>query len=380
MVRGRPKNTKSPGGGAADQGAITGYEAEMWADGGRIAVQDMAAFIERMPKAELHMHIEGVLEPELKFAMAARNGIELPYGSVDDPAASYDFNDLPTFLDARYEGDTVLITETDFYDLGMAYYETVARENLVYAEIFFDPQAHTTRGVEFSTVIEGLHRAQVDAEDRLGIESHLIMCFLRDLSAESARDALEQAAPYRDWIIGVGLDSDEHGNPPSKFADVFAAAAAEGYRLTMHCDVDQENAVTHIWQAIDDIGVERIDHGVNALDERALTQQMASRRIGQTICPISNRYVVQDSRSRDIKRMLDEGMLPTVNSDDPAYFRGYMNDNLAVAQRDGDLSADEVGQLMRNAFAMSWTTDARKQDYLAALDEYVAASTGVEPE
>ena len=190
----------------------------------------MAAFIEEMPKAELHMHIEGVLEPGLKFEMAARNGIELPYDSVDDVNASYDFNDLSTFLDARYEGDTVLITETDFYDLAMAYYNTVARENLVYAEIFFDPQAHTTRGVEF------------------------------------------------------------------------------------------------------------------------------------------------------IKRMLDEGMLPTVNSDDPAYFRGYMNDNLAVAQRDGDLSAAEVGQLMRNAFAMSWTTDTRKQDYLAALDEFLAASAGVEPE
>ena len=342
-------------------------------------MQDMAAFIEQMPKAELHMHIEGVLEPELKFEMAARNGLELPYDSVDDPAALYDFDDLPTFLDARYEGDTVLITETDFYDLGMAYFETVARENLVYAEIFFDPQAHTTRGVQFSTVIEGLRRAQVDAEGRLGIESHLIMCFLRDLSAESAREALEQASPYRDWIIGVGLDSDEHGHPPSKFADVFAAAAAEGYRLTMHCDVDQENSVAHIWQAIDDIGVERIDHGVNALDERALAREMSSRRIGQTICPISNRYVVADSRSRDIKRMLDEGMLPTVNSDDPAYFRGYMNENLAVAQRDGDLSAAEVGQLMRNAFSMSWTTDARKQAYLAALDDYLAAS-GVEPE
>ena len=341
-------------------------------------MQDMAAFIEQMPKAELHMHIEGVLEPQLKFEMAARNGLELPYDSVDDAGAMYDFDDLPTFLDARYEGDTVLITETDFYDLGMAYFETVARENLVYAEIFFDPQAHTTRGVEFSTVIEGLHRAQIDAESRLGIESHLIMCFLRDLSAESARQALEQAAPYRDWIIGVGLDSDEHGNPPSKFADVFAAAAAEGYRLTMHCDVDQENSVGHIWQAIDDIGVERIDHGVNALDEWTLVREIAGRRIGQTICPISNRYVVQDSRSRDIKRMLDEGMLPTVNSDDPAYFRGYMNENLAVAQRDGNLSADEVGQLMRNAFAISWTTDTHKRAYLAALDDYLKASAGVD--
>ena len=196
-------------------------------------------------------------------------------------------------------------------------------------------------------MIEGLRRAQIDAESRIGIESHLIMCFLRDHSAESAHETLEQAAPYRDWIIGVGLDSNEYGNPPSKFADVYAAAAAEGYRLTMHCDVDQENSVAHIWQAIDDIGVERIDHGVNALEERSLIREFVNRRIGQTVCPISNRYVVADSRSRDIKQMLDEGMRPTVNSDDPAYFRGYMNDNLAVAQSDGDLTAQEVGQLMR---------------------------------
>ena len=291
----------------------------------------MATFIAGMPKAELHMHIEGVLEPAQKFAMAARNGLTLPYTTVADVEASYEFDDLPTFLDARYEGDTVLVTELDFYELGMAYFETVAHENLIYAEIFFDPQAHTSRGVEFSAVIEGLRRSQVEAADRLGIDSQLIMCFLRDHSTDSAIKALEQAQPYRDWIVRIGLDSDEAGNPPVKFKDVYEVAAAAGYRLTMHCDVDQENSVRHIWQALDEIGVDRIDHGINSLEDAALVRELVDRGTGLTLCPISNRYVVQDSRSTDTKRMLDLGMMPTINSDDPAYFRGYMNANLEVA-------------------------------------------------
>ena len=239
---------------------------------------EIEQFIEGMPKAELHMHIEGVLEPEQKFELAARNSLELPYDTVDEVIASYDFDDLSTFLASRYEGDGVLITERDFYELGMAYFERVAAENLVYAEIFFDPQAHTTRGVDFATVIEGLHRSQADAAGRLGIESELIMCFLRDLSAESAAEALEQAEPYREWIIGIGLDSDERGNPPSKFADVFGQAADQGYRLTMHCDVDQENSVANIWQALDEIGVERIDHGINSLEDDALVDTLVGSR------------------------------------------------------------------------------------------------------
>lgn len=335
----------------------------------------MKAFIAGLPKAELHMHIEGVLEPELKFAMAARNGLALPYGSVEQVRASYDFDDLPTFLDARYEGDTVLVTEVDFYELGMAYFERVARENLVYAEIFFDPQAHTTRGVAFSTVIEGLRRSQETAAGRLGIDSQLIMCFLRDLSAESAAEALEQAEPYRDWIVGVGLDSDEKGNPPVKFREVYEAAARQGYRLTMHCDVDQENSLRHIWQALDEIGVERIDHGVNSLEDPALVQEMIDRRMGLTLCPISNRYVVGDSRSSDTKRMLDLGMLPTINSDDPAYFAGYMNTNLEVAASDGELTTEEIAQLMHNAFTVSWAPEADKQSYLDQLARYISNPT-----
>ena len=206
------------------------------------------------------MHIEGALEPNQKFELAARNGLSLPYGSVEDVIASYDFDDLPSFLAARYEGDAVLVTERDFYELAMSYFKKVGSENLIYTEVFFDPQAHTSRGVEFSTVIEGLHRAQLDAASRFGIDSQLILCFLRDVTAESAAETLEEAEPYRDWIIGVGLDSDESGNPPLKFKEVFQEAG-KSYRLTMHCDVDQENSVGHIWQALDDIGVERIDHG-----------------------------------------------------------------------------------------------------------------------
>ncbi|MGI9598803.1 MAG: adenosine deaminase, partial [Acidimicrobiales bacterium] len=232
--------------------------------------------------------------------------------------------------------------------------------------------AHTSRGVAFSTVIEGIRRAQTEATDRLGVDSQLIMCFLRDHSVESAAEALEQAEPYRDWIVGVGLDSDEHGNPPVKFKEVYQAAATQGYRLTAHCDVDQENSVRHIWEALDDIGVERIDHGINCLEDETLTGVLADRQIGLTVCPISNRFVVQDSRSADVKRMLDAGLAASINSDDPAYFGGYMNANLEVAAIDGRLTGDEIVQLMRNAFTTSWASPADKARHLDLLDRYVA--------
>ena len=201
----------------------------------------------------------------------------------------------------------------------------------------------------------------------------MIMCFLRDMTAESAAETLEQAEPYRDWIIGVGLDSDESGNPPLKFKEVFQEAG-KSYRLTMHCDVDQENSVGHIWQALDDIGVERIDHGINSLEDARLVKAIVDRKIGLTVCPLSNRFVVQDSRSTEIKTMLDLGMLPTVNTDDPSYFLGYMNENLRVAQRDGSLTITEVVQLMRNAFAISWAPEAAKANYIRQLDDYVSAT------
>jgi adenine deaminase len=339
-------------------------------------MKDMATFIEGMPKADLHLHIEGALEPEMKFEMAARNGFSLPYKTVNEVVASYDFHDLASFLDARYEGDSVLITERDFYELAMSYYRRVHSENVIYAEIFFDPQAHTKRGVEFSTVIEGLHRARNDASSELGIDSQLIMCFWRDLSAESATETLTQAEPYRDWIVGVGLDSEERGNPPVKFKSVYKDAAEQGYRLTAHCDPEQEDSVSNIWQALTELGVERIDHGTNAVEDGSLVQALVDRKIGLTVCPVSNKAIVHDSKSRELKTLLDQGVQVTVNSDDPAYFLGYMTDNLKTAQAGGDLTAEEVTQLIRNAFSISWTSDAAKASYLQRLGEY-ATGAGV---
>jgi adenine deaminase len=333
---------------------------------------ELSSFIERMPKAELHLHLEGTLEPQLKFELAAHNSLKLPYRSVDELRAAYDFDDLPSFLAVYYEGMSVLITEQDFYRLAMAYLQKAHSQNVVYAEVFFDPQAHTTRGIPFGTFIEGFHRAQRDAEASLGLRTQLIMCFLRDMSADSAMETLEESLPYKDWIIGVGLDSDEKDNPPVKFKNVFGRARSEGYRLTMHCDVDQANSVEHIWQCLHDIGVERIDHGVNSLEDANLIKEINSRGLGLTVCPISNRYVTGDLKAREIKAMLEQGMRVTVNSDDPAYFPGYMNENLIAAQAAVGLTRDEIIQLSRNAFTIAWLAEQDKNRYLNALDNYVA--------
>ena len=333
----------------------------------------MDEFIRSIPKAELHVHIEGTLEPELKFELAARNGLQLPYGSADEMRAAYDFDDLSSFLVQYYEGMSVLLAEADFYDLAMAYFERVATQGLVYVEMFFDPQAHTSRGVAFDTVITGLRRAQEEAGERFGIRSQLIMCFLRDQSVESAFEALEQAQDYRDWIIGVGLDSDERDNPPIKFRDVFAAAREQGYHLTMHCDVDQQDTTTHIRQCLDEIGVERIDHGSNAIEDEALVTALVERGIGLTSCPISNSYVSDGTKAREIRALHERGVLVTVNSDDPAYFPGYVADNLAALQREAELRRDEVVQLVRNAFIISWLDKADRTNYLDRVDAWVAS-------
>ena len=335
---------------------------------------DMATFIEGIPKAELHLHIEGTLEPELKFKLAERNNLTLPYDTVEEVVAAYDFDSLSSFLVGYYEGMGVLIEEEDFYDLGMDYFRKVASQNLIYAEIFFDPQGHTTRGVPFANVINGLHRARQDAATQLGVDAQLIMCFLRDHSAESAMETLKQAEPYKDLIIGIGLDSDERDNPPSKFAEAYASAREQGYRLTMHCDVDQDNTTEHIRQALFDIGVERIDHGVNCLDDPALAQEILDRGMGLTVCPVSNVYVVQNSRAADIKTLLDMGIKATVNSDDPAYFLAYVEENLQLAQKEANLSKAEVAQLVRNTFDISWAPDDAKAGYMQRLDDYVAAN------
>ena len=335
-------------------------------------MSELASFIEGLPKAELHLHIEGTLEPELKFALAGRNGLELPYASVEEARAAYDFNDLTSFLVGYYEGMSVLLTEPDFFDLAMAYFRKARSQNVVYAEIFFDPQGHTSRGVAFDTIIEGFQRARREAEGSLGIRSELIMCFLRDMSAESALETLEQSLPHKDGIIGVGLDSDERGNPPTKFKEVFARARDEGYRLTMHCDVDQENSVDHIWQCLNEIGVERIDHGVNALEDDALIEEIKSRGLGLTVCPISNGYVTDGLKSDEVKRMLDRGVRVTINSDDPAYFLAYVNENLVALQEAANLTRDEMVQLAKNGFMISWLPDDEKARYLNAVDAYAA--------
>jgi adenosine deaminase len=329
---------------------------------------DMKSFIEGMPKAELHVHVEGTLEPELKFDLAQRNGVDLPYGSVEEMRSAYDFDDLPSFLKVYYEGMSVLLVEQDFYDLTTAYLTKAQSQNVIYAEMFFDPQAHSTRGISFDTVINGIRRAQVDAEATLAIRSQLVMCFLRDLSAESAMETLETSLAYKDWIVGVGLDSDERGNPPIKFKEVFERARNVGYRLTMHCDVDQENSTTHIWQTLNDIAVDRIDHGVNSLEDEALCNEIIKRGLALTVCPISNSYVTDGLKALEIRRMLEKGMRATVNSDDPAYFPGYMNENLIATQEAAQLDKGQVIQLAINAFEASWLPAEQKDALLRRLD------------
>jgi len=331
------------------------------------------AFIHGLPKAELHVHIEGTLEPELKFKLAARNGLALPFADVDEMRASYRFHDLPSFLGLYYSGMDVLLKEPDFYDLAMAYLTKAHAQTVLYAEIFFDPQAHTSRGVSFDTVIRGLRRAQMDAEQQLGVRSQLIMCFLRDWSAEYAMATLLESLPYRQWIVGVGLDSDEKHNPPSKFAKVFQRAREEGYLLTMHCDVNQEDSVAHIWECVDLIGVSRIDHGCNALEDPALCAVLAQRKLGLTVCPISNAFVTDGPQTDVIKTMLDLGLRVTINSDDPAYFAGYIEENFALVQEKLDLGPAGLTQLSRNAFEAAWLPRAVKDGFLAQLEAHATA-------
>lgn len=333
----------------------------------------MKDFISKLPKAELHVHIEGTFEPELKFEIAKRNHVELPYRTVEECVANYTFTDLPSFLKIYYESMRVLLKEEDFYDLAYAYFKKARSQNVLYAEVFFDPQAHTSRGVEFKTVISGLRRAQEDAKKELGINSQLIMCFLRDMTAESAMKTLEESLPFKKWIVGVGLDSDEKGNPPVKFREVFIRAKQEGYRLTMHCDVNQEGTVDHHWQCLNEIGVERIDHGVNSLDEETLWMEIRDRKVALTVCPVSNSYVTDGVKGAEIKSMLDKGMKVTVNSDDPAYFLAYMNENFEAAQKEVGLTPDELCQLSINAFECSWLSDSEKATYIELVKNYKEA-------
>ncbi|GAA2077200.1 adenosine deaminase [Microbacterium hatanonis] len=323
-----------------------------------------------LPKAELHLHLEGTLEPELKFDLAARNGIELAEKTVDAVKATYDFTDLTSFLAVYYPAMNVLQTADDFHDLAWAYLLRAKEQGVVHVEMFFDPQAHTSRGVPFGNVIGGYRRAAVRAESELGISAELILCFLRDFSAEHAMTTLMEALPYKAWIIGVGLDSDERDNPPGKFADVFARAKAEGFFLTMHCDIDQVGSVDNIRAVIEEIGVDRIDHGTNIVEDPALVALAKERGLGFTTCPVSNSFVTEQMKADEIVGLLREGLRVTVNSDDPAYFGAYVGENYVALAEQAGLSQTDLVQLAINSFEASWLTPARRAAFVAAVEAY----------
>jgi adenosine deaminase len=323
-----------------------------------------------MPKAELHLHLDGTLEPELKFVIAARNGIELAETSVEEIRASYQFDSLATFLAVHYPNMTVLWTEEDYYDLCYTYLAKAASQGVRHTEMFFDPQLHTSRGVPFSTVIRGYRRAITDARTTLGISGELIMCILRDYGVNFAMATLMESLPYKDWIIGIGLDSDEQDNPPAKFAEVFARARAEGYLLTMHCDIDQENSIEHLRQVIEDIKVDRIDHGTNILESPELVAEVKRRGIGLTTCPLSNSFVSPGMKAAEITELLRQGVRVSINSDDPPYFGGYVGENLVAIATMANFGAEDMVQLQRNAFESSWLAPHRRDAYLAELEEY----------
>ncbi|MBL0945182.1 MAG: adenosine deaminase [Hydrogenophaga sp.] len=322
----------------------------------------------RLPKAELHIHIEGSLEPELIFALAQRNGVALPYASVDALRQAYAFTDLQSFLDIYYAGASVLLHEADFFDMAWAYLQRAHADHVIHAEIFFDPQTHTARGVDIGVVIAGLRRACDKAQAEFGMTSALILCFLRHLSEADAFATLEAALPYRGHFIGVGLDSSEVGHPPSKFSRVFARCRELGLRIVAHAG--EEGPPAYIREALDDLRAERIDHGVRSLEDPALVAELARRRTPLTVCPLSNLKlcVVNDLREHPMKRLLDAGLCATVNSDDPAYFGGYLNANFVQTVQALDLSREQVITLARNSFEASFIDDATRASYLARVE------------
>ena len=333
-----------------------------------VSPERLPDLLRAMPKTELHMHIEGSLEPELIFQMAKRNQVQIPYSSVDVLRAAYAFTDLQSFLDIYYAGASVLLQEPDFYDMAWAYFLKAQADNLVHAELFFDPQTHTARQVPMATVINGLHRACVDAHTKLGISASLIMCFLRHLSEEEALQTLEQAKPHLDKIIGVGLDSSERGHPPEKFERVFAQALALGLHVVAHAG--EEGPPAYIWGALDLLKAERIDHGVQAIHDAALMQRLAQERIPLTVCPLSNQKlcVFPNLADHNLGAMLDQGLCVMLNSDDPAYFGGYLNDNFLQTFAALPLTAAHAYQLACNSFEASFVPQAQKQVWRGQLD------------
>ncbi len=328
----------------------------------------MTSLVRALPKAELHIHIEGSLEPELMLALARRNAVPLPWESEAAARRAYTFDNLQSFLDVYYAGCRVLLHEQDFYDLTSAYLDRAAAQNVRHAEIFFDPQTHTDRGVSFEAVISGIHRALADGRRRHGISAFLILCFLRHLSAEAALQSLRQALAFKDWIMAVGLDSSEVGHPPAKFRAVFERARAEGLLTVAHAG--EEGPPAYIREALDLLHVRRIDHGVRCLEDPDLVDRLVAEQVPLTVCPLSNvkLRVVPTLEAHPLKRMLDRGLRVTVNSDDPAYFGGYVQDNLAASQRALGLSSADLLQLTRNAFQASFLPEADKAAHVAELE------------
>lgn len=332
----------------------------------------MKTFILNMPKAELHIHIEGTLEPELMLELADRNRLTLPFDSVKDVYKAYDFADLQSFLDIYYQGTGVLRHEQDFYDITWHYLQKASAQKIRHAEIFFDPQAHTGRGIPFETVITGIYRALSEGQNQLGVSAKLIMCFLRHLSPEAAMETLRQAQPFREWIIAVGLDSYELGNPPLRFTSVFAKARKEGFLTVAHAG--EEGPAEYIWQALEKLKVSRIDHGVRCAEDARLVEKLRTEQIPLTVCPLSNvkLRVFNDLKDHNLKHLLDLGLRVTVNSDDPAYFGGYLSENFIAVQEALNLNHEDIYHLARNAFEATFLENEQKRKLLEDLDGYVA--------
>lgn len=324
-----------------------------------------------VPKVELHLHLEGSLEPELMFLLAKKNDIQLPFDSVEAVKEAYNFSNLQDFLDIYYQGANVLQTEQDFYDLTWAYLQKCHQQNVLHVEPFFDPQTHTDRGIDFSVVITGIHRALQDAASQLGITSQLIMCFLRHLSEEAAFETLEQSLPYKEWILGVGLDSSEVGHPPEKFSRVFAKARDEGFLTFAHAG--EEGPPAYIWGSLDDLKVSRIDHGVRCIEDDELMQRLIQEKMPLTVCPLSNiKLCVFDTmQEHNILELLEKGICVTVNSDDPSYFGGYMTENFVAMNEAFSLGVDQVEQLIKNSILGSFASEERKSILLQNLDAWV---------
>jgi len=332
---------------------------------------DNKHFINALPKAELHLHLEGTLEPELMLRLAKRNKVAIPYDTIEEIREAYQFDCLQDFLDIYYAGASVLINEEDFYDLTYAYLERAHDDNIKHVEVFFDPETHTQRGIDFSTIIQGIDQALVDAHENLGISSYLIMSFLRHLDQTSALATLEQALPYKHLIKGVGLDSSELGNPPSKFKKVFRKAKDEGFLLVAHAG--EEGPVDYIHEAINILHVDRIDHGNSSLQSTALLQELAEKQLALTLCPLSNLKlkVVNTLENYPLRQLQEHGVIAMINSDDPAYFGGYLNQNYEALSQAINLNNNEIAQLAKASFQASFLPKKKKEHYYTLIDQYL---------